>query len=190
MSNKVTYIEELFDLDDVRSSDQQSMQGYPPRMNQNFERQIDSELSEREVSAKPMQSKIRKGYDHRLAANAGMAYEVGPPQEIIHYNNNNNNQNRNKDFLLIEPDDYEMGPRARGVPDMRGKGGMGGMHDFHLHPQSISCIDIARHIKHCPICIKFYDNDRSMYIITIIVLVVICIILLKKLLENISPSRA
>ena len=47
-----------------------------------------------------------------------------------------------------------------------------------------SCLDIAGHIENCPICSKFYNNDKSVYIIAIIILVIICIILLKKVLDK------
>lgn len=45
-----------------------------------------------------------------------------------------------------------------------------------------TCIDVAEHIANCPICSKFYKNDNSIYIITIIVLAIICILLLRKVL--------
>ena len=47
-----------------------------------------------------------------------------------------------------------------------------------------SCLDVSGHIENCPICSKFYNNDKSVFIITIIILVIICIILLKKVLEK------
>jgi len=47
-----------------------------------------------------------------------------------------------------------------------------------------SCLDIAGHIENCPICSKFYNNDKSVYIIAIVILVIICIILLKKVLDK------
>lgn len=50
------------------------------------------------------------------------------------------------------------------------------------NPQ-FSCLQIAEHIKSCPICSTLYNNDRTMYIIAIIVLSIIVIILLKKALE-------
>jgi hypothetical protein len=181
--NKVTYIEDLFDLDDRSpQSDQQSTQGYPPRISQNFENQMMVEQSEREVSAKPMNSKIRKHIDPRIAMNGGVAPS---------YHNNNKN---NDDYFLIErgnfpqrqrPQQYdderefEMGPRVVGnIPHIH-------PHSQHSQPQprELSCIEIARHVKHCPICSKFYDNDKSVYIIVIILLVIFCIILLKKILD-------
>lgn len=47
----------------------------------------------------------------------------------------------------------------------------------------ISCADIYKHIENCPICSKLYNNDKTIYIILIIFLTVICIILLKKVLD-------
>ena len=47
-----------------------------------------------------------------------------------------------------------------------------------------SCLNVAEHIANCPICSKFYNDDKSIYIIAIIVLAVICILLLKKVLDR------
>lgn len=47
----------------------------------------------------------------------------------------------------------------------------------------ISCLDISDHVKDCPICSKFYSNDRTVYIIIIVILSVICLLLLKKVLD-------
>lgn len=56
-------------------------------------------------------------------------------------------------------------------------------HNIPLHAP-YSCLDIAGHIDNCPICAKFYKNDKSIYIVAIVLLVIICIILLKKVLEK------
>ena len=48
---------------------------------------------------------------------------------------------------------------------------------------NISCLDIANHVKDCPICSKFYNNDKTVYIIVIVVLTIICLLLLKKVLD-------
>ena len=48
---------------------------------------------------------------------------------------------------------------------------------------SISCLEIAEHVSNCPICSKFYKNDNTIYIIAIVVLLIICILLLKKCLD-------
>lgn len=43
-----------------------------------------------------------------------------------------------------------------------------------------NCIDIAEHIKYCPVCSKFYDFDKTPYIIIIILLTIMSIILARK----------
>lgn len=52
------------------------------------------------------------------------------------------------------------------------------------YDEEISCMTIAQHVKNCPICSKFYNPDQSMYIIAIIVLIIICIVLLKRIIEK------
>lgn len=47
-----------------------------------------------------------------------------------------------------------------------------------------SCLDIAGHIDNCPICSKFYKNDKTVFIVAIVLLTIVCIILLKKVLEK------
>ena len=56
---------------------------------------------------------------------------------------------------------------------------------FHQPPvhMTYNCIDIAKHIQECPICSRFYNNDKTLYIIIIIVLSLICLLLLKKVLN-------
>jgi hypothetical protein len=46
-----------------------------------------------------------------------------------------------------------------------------------------SCIQIANHISNCPICIKFYNNDKTLYILAIVILAIFCILLIKKVLN-------
>lgn len=46
-----------------------------------------------------------------------------------------------------------------------------------------NCMDIAEHIGNCPMCSKFYKTDTSLYVISIIILIIICILLAKKILD-------
>ncbi len=50
-------------------------------------------------------------------------------------------------------------------------------------PIVINCIDIAKHVENCPICSRFYNNDKSIHMIIIVVLSIICLLLLKKVLK-------
>ncbi len=54
---------------------------------------------------------------------------------------------------------------------------------YNLPPNSPSCLDVAEHVATCPICSKFYNNDRTPYIIAISVLLIICMLLLKRVLD-------
>lgn len=47
----------------------------------------------------------------------------------------------------------------------------------------ISCLDINNHITNCPICSRFYGRDNTVYIIAIIVLSIVCLLLLKRVLN-------
>jgi len=48
---------------------------------------------------------------------------------------------------------------------------------------SPTCLEISDHVGSCPICSKFYKNDNAIYIIAIVVLSIICILLLKRVLN-------
>ena len=54
---------------------------------------------------------------------------------------------------------------------------------FNMPPGTPTCLDVAEHIANCPICSKFYNTDKTIYIIAIIALAIICILLLKKVLD-------
>jgi hypothetical protein len=46
-----------------------------------------------------------------------------------------------------------------------------------------TCLDLADHAENCPVCIKIYNNDKTVYIIVIVILCIICILLLKRILD-------
>lgn len=54
---------------------------------------------------------------------------------------------------------------------------------FNMPIGTPSCLDVAEHIANCPICSKFYNTDKTIYIIAIVALAIICILLLKKVLD-------
>ena len=46
-----------------------------------------------------------------------------------------------------------------------------------------TCVEIFEHIQSCELCSKFYKNDNTYYVASIIALLVICVFLLKKVLK-------
>lgn len=59
------------------------------------------------------------------------------------------------------------------------------LQDVPVRPSigSPTCLEIADHVGACPICSRFYKNDNTIYIIAIVILAIICILLLKKVLN-------
>jgi hypothetical protein len=49
--------------------------------------------------------------------------------------------------------------------------------------KNITCVDVANHASSCNVCSRLYNNDKTIFIIAIVLLSIICIILLKKVLE-------
>ena len=46
-----------------------------------------------------------------------------------------------------------------------------------------SCIDVATHIAECPICSKFYNNDKTLYLLIIAIMSIVCVLLLKRVID-------
>jgi len=57
------------------------------------------------------------------------------------------------------------------------------MEAMQPNPMAYNCIDIAKHVQDCPICSRFYHNDKTVYIIAIVVLSIVCLLLLKRVLN-------
>jgi hypothetical protein len=47
----------------------------------------------------------------------------------------------------------------------------------------LSCIDVCNHVNSCPVCSRFYNNDKTVYIIIIVLLSIITVICFKKILN-------
>jgi hypothetical protein len=50
------------------------------------------------------------------------------------------------------------------------------------HPE-LNCISIAQHIDMCPICSKLYDTDKTLYILAIIGLLILCFLMVKRIVK-------
>lgn len=48
----------------------------------------------------------------------------------------------------------------------------------------LNCVSVAEHTTNCLVCSKLYNDDRSLYIGSIIVLLIVSMILLKKVVEK------
>lgn len=50
-------------------------------------------------------------------------------------------------------------------------------------PTTINCITIAQHIEECPICSRLYDTDKTLYILAIIGLLILCFLMVKHIVK-------
>jgi hypothetical protein len=50
-------------------------------------------------------------------------------------------------------------------------------------PLQLNCVDIARHIDTCPICSRLYDTDKTLYILAIIGLLILCFLMVKRIVK-------
>jgi hypothetical protein len=207
---KRTNIEQLMDLSEIFDKNQQttpqshkgmqSMDGFPvpPHMDSNYNSQMSREISDREKQKSSFQGKIRQTSDYRTAMNGGNMYDSTSFYPMVSYGNYGKQQPSKveideveyKKYITDDDDDsYEMAPKVRKnqysamsySPSHSSYSSHPSSHSSHPH---ISCIDIAKHVKSCPICSKLYENDKSIYIIAIVFLLVVCIILLKKVIES------
>ncbi len=55
-------------------------------------------------------------------------------------------------------------------------------HVGHPH-QGHSCMSIADHVSGCPICSRYYDTDKTIYMVIIVILLIICALLIRKVLN-------
>jgi hypothetical protein len=116
-----------------------------------------------------------------IESNGGGRYnQPGPsPEKYEKFIRNNYSPPRQSGMMESPPENY-MYPLQ---PQMH-------MLQDHMAPKEIydgsgepSCIEVANHIANCPICSKFYNNDKTLYILTIVILAIFCILLLKKVLN-------
>lgn len=49
--------------------------------------------------------------------------------------------------------------------------------------RELNCVDVLDHVKNCDLCKEFHKCEKSYYIAAIVVLIIICALLFKKLLK-------
>ena len=78
----------------------------------------------------------------------------------------------------IPPKDFRLIPNLQPQPQHQPQ-------SYYQHfEHELSCMTVANHIKECPICSRFYNCDNSMYIVCVVLLIIVCIILLKRIIEK------
>ncbi len=122
---------------------------------------------------------------------------MGPRMGHDHVPPDMSKQIYSKNIRNTRPNSAQIYPESGMMPEHNSH--LPPMHEQALHDNSMQapvypdatnnavmrhhCVDIARHIQDCPICSKFYNNDRTVYIIAIVILSIICLLLLKRVLD-------
>lgn len=180
---RTTSIENFLDLNDIMGGGGagmavSSMEGYPPmpNVNSNFAQQMSTENYERDNAMKPLSSRIRNTNPDQLqvAMNGGVReayndFQLGPVAR----------QN------LKLQESYEDAPKPypqHPSPPKNSAQYSNYAENFVVPPQ-FTCLDVANHIQKCPLCSKFYDNDKSIYWAAIVLLSIACIYLLKRVMD-------
>jgi hypothetical protein len=76
----------------------------------------------------------------------------------------------------------------------------GGFQPYNFHPMGamgfnseeyhqsrmntpLDCVTVAQHIESCPICSRLYDTDKTLYILAIIGLLILCFLMVKHIVK-------
>lgn len=153
--NNVTPIEFLPNLEDIDSS-----------YNTNTSRNYSGVTMVPSDEVKRVSRNIRDS--HVTPSQAGMN----------HYNNHNMPVTMSNDMVNYGNHNYE-NPNYGVMIDQQEKP----FTTFNMPKDSPSCLSFAEHHANCPICSRFYNNDKTIYIIAIVVLSIVCILLLNRLLN-------
>ena len=156
IEQNVTPLEMLPDLEDLEKSDFSPMNVLPPGEADKFSRYI------------------RANYHNGIAKQSGMTQNVhSGKQRQYHDNHYNDNHHYNDHHYNDKKENYDYNHIQK----------EDGVKTFNMPSGTPSCLDVAEHIANCPICSKFYNTDKTIYIIAIVILSIICILLLKKVLN-------
>jgi hypothetical protein len=159
----VTFIDDLFDADNGMPGN-----GHGPGPQNDYIMKGNAERDEfrNQIQSKHIRSNDR---DYAYALNGGVENIQPPPPPQPLYENY-----QQRSFFPFELDSFQQ-PRYN-------------IQQFQpvqeKYIEEISCMTVANHIKDCPICSKFYNCDNSMYIVCIALLIIVCIILLKRIIEK------
>jgi hypothetical protein len=157
MNNLTTPIEDLPELDDLES-------GGASVQSNTYNHQNILPSGESEKFAKYIRG------NHNVPSESGMTY-MNP----VHHTVQAHQSNMQPHPPVTRPMPYrEMYEQPIEEPVVK---------SYKMPENSPTCLNVADHIANCPICSKFYNTDNTVYIIVIVILAVICILLLKRVLE-------
>ena len=156
IEQNVTPLEMLPDLEDLDKNNFSPMNVLPPGDAEKFGRYI-------------------RNYQNGIAKESGMTQNAHSVQQRHlgqqHHPQHQHQYQHPHQYQRDQKENYDFHKEEDGIKT------------FNMPSGTPSCLDVAEHIANCPICSKFYSTDKTIYIIAIVILSIICILLLKKVLD-------
>lgn len=169
VNRNVTMIDSLPELKDIESPEDQSysknlyIRGFNPASDiipSEFSNKYQKVIRGNHVPPREsgMEARTRVNYiENNYRVNKNVNKNINNINLEQPYDEDDNNYDNNYDDNRMQPNNYRY----------------------------INCIEIANHIKNCPICSKLYGStDKIFYIVVIIFLLIICLILLKNIINK------
>ena len=153
-AEKFTLIENLPDLDDLEETSSVSYSGKRTQSNRQPEQPTGSQMSKYLIGSH----------------NRPTIYQDPPSESMQQHQHQHQQQHYHQQDHQHQEQQHHHHQDQQQVSPLRGIG-------------APTCLDIADHISQCPLCSKFYKNDKTVYIVVIVILIIICILLLKRALE-------
>lgn len=143
---------------------------------------------------------LKNTNNNNLHTSSGMSSGSNDPYKLGYHNANQGGSyiddlsNKNMGMNMnIHQTPYSIDMQQQKSPPQHLYGSSGGFapnsqmyyEPYEMPPQkdTLNCRDVAGHASNCDVCSKLYNNDKTFYIIAICVLVIICILLLKRILD-------
>ena len=141
---------------------------------------------------------LKNTNNNNLHSSSGMnSISMSDPYKLGYHNVNQGSyiddlSNKNMSMnIQQQPYAMDMQQQKIGFQHMYGSsGGFAPNSQMYYEPyempqqkDTLHCRDVAMHATNCDVCSKLYNNDKTFYIIAICILVIICILLLKRILD-------
>lgn len=170
----ISMINDLIDIDDTSGADSVSMIPFNTEMNERdtIQRKAGMKLKTGKLKENPF---YQSGND-----NSGFSSISGPSFDDEYMDTDMDRDNALDFSVPVKP----IRKRTRGMyppPDFNS--GFSSLPSIPVVPAELNCIQVCEHVNNCPVCSKIFNNDKTIYIILIILLSITTLICLKKVLN-------
>ncbi len=191
MKNNITLIDELPDLEDLENK--------PSILNREQSDKVKKFIRSTNKNSTPYEAGMKSPPTYNpngpypidsmnYQNNNPHTQQHNHPHHHQHYNQNPYPQPQNYPYNAIYYDQNYNGEYDNYILP-HSSGGLAPNSQMFYEPYNapkqrvLSCAEVADHASACSVCSKLYNNDRTIYIVIIVILTVICLFMLKKILN-------